>query len=68
MTRKGVLVWKMPDSVYRANIGMIRAKFSRHVRIDIERVMNEKGEKFVDIWSMYPEIVRNAIESVIGKR
>ncbi|MEW5760749.1 MAG: hypothetical protein AB1779_08280 [Candidatus Thermoplasmatota archaeon] len=67
MTRKGALVWKMPDDVYRANIGRIRSQFSRHVRVDIERVLGEKGEKFVEIWSMYPEIVRKGIEKVLGK-
>jgi len=68
MTRKGVPVWKMPDNVYRANIGRIRCQFSSHVRIDIERTVNEKGEKIVEIWSMYPEIVRNSIEKVLGRR
>jgi len=38
------------------------------VRIDIERTVNEKGEKIVEIWSMYPEIVRNSIEKVLGRR
>ena len=68
MTRKGLLVWKMPDDVYRTNIGRIRCQFSNHVRIDIERKANEKGEKIVEIWSMYPETVKNSIEEVLGKR
>lgn len=68
MTRKGVLVWKMPDDVYKANIGRIRNQFSRHVRVDIERTTNEKGEKIVEIWSRYPEVVKRGIERVLGKR
>lgn len=68
MTKRGVLVWKMPDRVYRAKIGAIRSQFSQHVRVDIERTKDEKGEKIVEIWSMHPNIVREAIEKVLGKR
>ncbi|MDI6708489.1 MAG: hypothetical protein QME47_05340 [Candidatus Thermoplasmatota archaeon] len=68
MTRKGVLVCKLPDHVYRAKIGAIRSQFSQHVRVDIERTMNEKGEKIVEIWSMYPEVVKKGVERVLGKR
>ena len=67
MTKKGVLVWKMPDRVYRAKIGAIRSQFSQHVRVDIERMKDEKGEKIVEIWSEYPEMVKSAIETVLGK-
>lgn len=67
MTKRGVLVWKMPDRVYRAKIGAIRCQFSQHVRVDIERTMDEKGEKIVEIWSEYPAVVKSAIETVLGK-
>lgn len=65
MTRKGVLVCEMPDGVYRTYIGAIRSQFSRHVRRDIERTMNEKGEKIVEIWNQHPEVVRDAIEKIL---
>lgn len=68
MTKRGVLVWKMPDEVYRAKIGAMRSQFSHHVRVDIERTRGEKGEKIVEIWSEYPEIVKEAIEKVLGKK
>jgi len=67
MTKRGELVWKMPDEVYRKNIGVIRSRFSRHARVDIERTRNEKGEKIVEIWTEYPTIVKKAIEEVLGK-
>jgi len=68
MTKRGVLVWKMSDEVYRAKIGGIRSQFSHHVRVDIERTRNKKGEKIVEIWSEYPEIVKEAIEKVVGAK
>ncbi|MBU4075688.1 MAG: hypothetical protein KKI06_03095 [Euryarchaeota archaeon] len=68
MTRKGVLICELTDNVYRTNIGVIRAQFSRHVRIDIERTINENSEKMVQIWSQHPEVVRSAVEHVLGKK
>ncbi|MDO9096856.1 MAG: hypothetical protein Q7U60_01860 [Candidatus Methanoperedens sp.] len=68
MTRKGVLVCALSDSIYRNYIGAIRAQFSRHVRVDIERTTDEKGEKMVQIWSQHPEVVRSAVEHVLGKK
>ncbi len=66
MTMKGVLVCKLPDSVYRTNIGAIRAQFSSHVRVDIERTTDEDGTKIVQIWSQHPEVVMPAVERVLG--
>lgn len=68
MTMKGVLVCELPDSVYRNNIGAIRAQFSRHVRVDIERTADEDGTKIVQIWSQHPDVVGAAVERVLGSR
>ena len=68
MTIKGVLVCELPDRIYRTNIGAIRSRFSRHVRLDIERTANENGEKVVQIWTQHPAVVRSAVENVLGNK
>ncbi|MBL7148086.1 MAG: hypothetical protein ISS82_04640 [Nanoarchaeota archaeon] len=66
MVRRGhVLICAMSADDYRRYIGAIRSFFSRHVRVDIERKRNKKGEKIVEIWSPYPEVVKPAVEKVL---
>lgn len=61
----GTKVGELEQETYKKIRGKLRGTVPRHVNIDIKR-KRDKG--IVEIWSRRPDIVADAIESLIGEK
>jgi len=64
LKRRGTLVATLDVNEYRQIAGELRKRLPFHVKTEIERIRNEKGEKAINIYCSYPDVALRVLKEL----